>query len=93
MVAYGKCKCGLRPSGVYTRGNKRSHTGGKCVICSGLTNFRKEPHPVSERTRYVYPLGMHVPVESTAFTNSTTYLSQSAWWTNKGCIGPISVSR
>ena len=26
-------------SGVYARGSKRSHTGGKCVTCSGLTNF------------------------------------------------------
>ena len=25
-------------SGVYARGSKRSHTGGKCVTCSGLTN-------------------------------------------------------
>ena len=23
------------------RGSKRSHTGGKCVICSGLTNSRE----------------------------------------------------
>ena len=29
-------------SGVYARGSKRSHTGGKCVTCSGLTNFRKD---------------------------------------------------
>ena len=28
-------------SGVYARGSKRSHTGGKCVICSGLTNSRE----------------------------------------------------
>ena len=27
-------------SGVYARGSKISHTGGKCVTCSGLTNFR-----------------------------------------------------
>ena len=27
-------------SGVYARGSKRSHTGGKCVTCSGLTNSR-----------------------------------------------------
>ena len=27
-------------SGVYARGSKRSHTGGKCVTCSGLTNCR-----------------------------------------------------
>ena len=27
-------------SGVYVRGSERSHTGGKCVICSGLTNSR-----------------------------------------------------
>ena len=25
-------------SGVYARGSKRSHTGGKCVTCSGLKN-------------------------------------------------------
>ena len=25
-------------SGVYARGSKRSHTGGKCVTCSGLTH-------------------------------------------------------
>ena len=25
-------------SGVYARGSKRSHTGGKCVSCSGLIN-------------------------------------------------------
>ena len=25
-------------SGVYARGSKRSHTGGKCVTCRGLTN-------------------------------------------------------
>ena len=25
-------------SGVYARGSKISHTGGKCVTCSGLTN-------------------------------------------------------
>ena len=28
-------------SGVYARGSKRSHTGGKCVTCSGLTNSRE----------------------------------------------------
>ena len=28
-------------SGVYARGSKRSHTGGKCVTCSGLTNYRE----------------------------------------------------
>ena len=27
-------------SSVYARGSKRSHTGGKCVTCSGLTNSR-----------------------------------------------------
>ena len=27
-------------SGVYARGSKRSHTGGKCVTCSGLANSR-----------------------------------------------------
>ena len=26
---------------VFARGNKRSHTGGKCVACSGLTNSRE----------------------------------------------------
>ena len=29
-------------SGVYARGSERSHTGGKCVICSGLTNSREK---------------------------------------------------
>ena len=29
------------PSGVYDRESKRSHTGGKCVTCSGLTNSRE----------------------------------------------------
>ena len=29
-------------SGVYARGNKISHIGGKCVTCSGLTNSREE---------------------------------------------------
>ena len=28
-------------SGVYARGSKRSHTGGKCVSCCGLTNSRE----------------------------------------------------
>ena len=28
-------------SGVYVRGSKRSHTGDKCVNCSGLTNSRE----------------------------------------------------
>ena len=28
-------------SGVYARGSKRSHTGGKYVTCSGLTNSRE----------------------------------------------------
>ena len=28
-------------SGVYTRGRKRSHTGGKCITCSGLINSRE----------------------------------------------------
>ena len=28
-------------SGVYAWGSKRSHTGGKCVTCSGLTNSRE----------------------------------------------------
>ena len=28
-------------SGVSARGSKRSHTGGKCVTCSGLTNSRR----------------------------------------------------
>ena len=32
-------------SGVSARGNKISHTGGKCVTCSGLTNSREEPTP------------------------------------------------
>ena len=31
-------------SGVYARGSKRSHTGGKCVTCSGLTNPRELLH-------------------------------------------------
>ena len=29
-------------SGVYASGSKSSHTGGKCVTCSGLTNYREE---------------------------------------------------
>ena len=29
-------------SGVYARGSKKSHTGGKCVTCSGLTNSTEE---------------------------------------------------
>ena len=29
-------------SGVYVKGSKRSHTGGKCVTCSGLTNSREK---------------------------------------------------
>ena len=29
-------------SSVYARGSKRSHTGGKCVTCTGLTNSREE---------------------------------------------------
>ena len=29
-------------SGVYARESKRSHTGGKCVTCSGLTNSIEE---------------------------------------------------
>ena len=29
-------------SGVYARGSKRSHTGGKCVTCCELTNSREE---------------------------------------------------
>ena len=29
------------PSGVYARGSKRSHTGDKCVTCSGLNKSRK----------------------------------------------------
>ena len=29
-------------SGVYARGSKISHTGGKCVTCSGLTNSREK---------------------------------------------------
>ena len=29
-------------SGVYGRGSKRSHTGGKCVTCSGPTNSREK---------------------------------------------------
>ena len=28
-------------SGVYARGSETSHTGGKCVTCSGLTNSRE----------------------------------------------------
>ena len=28
-------------SGVYAGGSKRSHTGGRCVTCSGLTNSRE----------------------------------------------------
>ena len=28
-------------SGVYASGSKRSHTGGICVTCSGLTNSRE----------------------------------------------------
>ena len=31
-------------SGVYGRGSKRSHTGGKCVTCSGLTHSRELLH-------------------------------------------------
>ena len=29
-------------SSVYARGSTRSHTGSKCVTCSGLTNSREE---------------------------------------------------
>ena len=29
-----------RLSGVYVRGSKRSHSGGKCVTCRGLSNSR-----------------------------------------------------
>ena len=28
-------------SGVYARGSERSHTGDKCVTCSGLTSSRE----------------------------------------------------
>ena len=28
-------------SGVYARGSKIFHTGGKCITCSGLTNSRE----------------------------------------------------
>ena len=28
-------------SGVYARESKRSHTGGKCVTCSGLANSKE----------------------------------------------------
>ena len=34
-------------SGVYARGSKRSHTGGKCVTCSWLTNSREHNSCVS----------------------------------------------
>ena len=34
-------------SGVYARGSKRSHTGDKCVTCSGLTNSCKDNSCVS----------------------------------------------
>ena len=29
-------ECDFHASGVYARGSKRSHTGGKCVTCRGL---------------------------------------------------------
>ena len=34
-------------SGVYARGSERSHTGGKCIICSGLANSREDNSCVS----------------------------------------------
>ena len=34
-------------SGVYARGSKRSHTGGKCIPYSGFTNSRKDNSCVS----------------------------------------------
>ena len=42
-------------SGVYARGSKRFHTGGKCVTCNGLTNscWALNARPVCERKRKV----------------------------------------
>ena len=47
-------------SGVYARGSKRSHTRGKCVTCSGLTNFRWTLKGIWEKKKL-----------STTFTNDT----------------------
>ena len=41
LISFGrdiKSRWSLLLSGVYARGSKISHTGGKCVTCSGLTN-------------------------------------------------------
>ena len=44
-VSFGRDARSLEPvgplviSGVYARGSKRSHTGGKCVTCSGLVEW------------------------------------------------------
>ena len=48
-------------SGVYARGSKRFHTGGKCVTCSGLTSSRwtlnalqRAPSSIWEKDLYNY---------------------------------------
>ena len=47
-------------SGVYVRGSKRPHTGGKCVTCSGLTNshwtlnaLQRAPSSIREKQKLV----------------------------------------
>ena len=54
-------------SGVYARGSKRSHTGGKCVTCSGLSNSREgQLWKRSQARQY----------------SSHKYVANIEWWAN-----------
>ena len=39
-------------SGVYARGSKRSHTGGKCVTCSGLILILEKDNSENQARQY-----------------------------------------
>ena len=72
-------------SGVYARGSKRSHIGGKCVTCSGLTNSRwtlnalqRAPSSISEKERNLrWPAsqeGRQCPLDGCVFNHRTQRL-------------------
>ena len=59
-------------SGVYARGSKRSHTGVKCITCSGLTNacwnlnvLQRPPSSILEQRRNVVKINTAINTSRT----------------------------
>ena len=73
-------------SGVYARGSKRSHTGGKFVTCSGVTNSRQKDNScVSPSLGYLEVNHLRPSVSTTAYLG--TYLEGETSRMGEGRMG------